>query len=265
MRPRIISHGWLAALFLICSQSSLAQGSELDALLLENSNLMQEGRIDEALILLEGAENKYSDSREFMNNLAVAYLGNSQPEEALVIFRTLVDSDPMYSIIAHNLLEMELQISESRPERINPQLFIQSVDTYFDGGQVQSSTENDAGQAASAAIRETAQSLGEVWASRWSDNDFIGYLSMYSRDFIGPNGENISQWARARRAPLSKPGNIYVQVGNFNTTMINDDVQISFDQNYNSSNYSDRVRKQLVLTAEEDGWKIIKEVTLETY
>lgn len=160
---------------------------------------------------------------------------------------------------------MELQISESRPERINPQLFIQSVDTYFDGGQVQSSTENDAGQAASAAIRETAQSLGEVWASRWSDNDFIGYLSMYSRDFIGPNGENMSQWARARRAPLSKPGNIYVQVGNFNTTMINDDVQISFDQNYNSSNYSDRVRKQLVLTAEEDGWKIIREVTLETY
>ena len=56
---------------------------------------MQEGRIDEALILLEGAENNYSDSREFMNNLAVAYLGNSQPEEALVIFRTLVDSDPM--------------------------------------------------------------------------------------------------------------------------------------------------------------------------
>jgi len=75
----------------------------------------------------------------------------------------------------------------------------------------------------------------------------------------------MSQWARARRAPLSKPGNIYVQVGNFNTTMINDDVQISFDQNYNSSNYSDRVRKQLVLTAEEDGWKIIREVTLETY
>ena len=95
MRSRIITHAWLTALLLICSQPSLAQNSELDALLLESSNLMQEGRIDEALVLLEGAENNYSDSREFMNNLAVAYLGNSQPEEALVIFRTLVDSDPM--------------------------------------------------------------------------------------------------------------------------------------------------------------------------
>ncbi|MFX4227751.1 MAG: hypothetical protein ACFHHU_07665 [Porticoccaceae bacterium] len=38
----------------------------------------------------------------------------------------------------------------------------------------------------------------------------------------------------------------------------------SFDQDYNSSNYSDRVRKQLVFTRENQTWKIIKEVTLET-
>ena len=160
---------------------------------------------------------------------------------------------------------MELQISESRPERINPQLFIQSVGSYFEQGQVQPPTETRAGQAVNAAMRGTAQSLVEMWASRWSDKDFIGYLSMYSRDFIGPQGENLSQWARARRAPLSKPGNISVQVTNFNTTMINDDVQISFDQNYNSRDYSDRVRKQLVFTTNEEGWKIIREVTLETY
>ncbi|MEQ9210652.1 MAG: hypothetical protein RLN96_12605, partial [Pseudomonadales bacterium] len=78
--------------------------------------------------------------------------------------------------------------------------------------------------------------------------------------------ENFSQWARARRAPLSKPGPISVQVDNFSTTVINDDeVQVSFDQDYNSSNYSDRVRKQLVFTRENQTWKIIKEVTLETY
>jgi len=141
---------------------------------------------------------------------------------------------------------MELQISKSRPDRINPQLFIQSVDTYFDGGEIQPSTESRIGQVAPAPIRQTAQNLVEMWASRWSDKDFIGYLSMYSSNFIGPNGENMSQWASARRAPLSKPGNISDQVSNFNTTMINDEFQISFDQNYNSRDYSDRVRKQLV-------------------
>ncbi len=265
MRTRIITHSWLAVLLFTCNQLSWAQEAELNALLLESSNLMQEGRIEEALILLEGAKNSYDDSREFMNNLAVAHLGNSQPEEALSIFRSLVDQDPLYSIIAHNLLEMELQISESRPEQINPVLFVQSVDSYYDEGSAQAFKDSGSELSTNSSIQENIQKQVEMWAFHWSDKDIISYLSMYSRDFIGQQGENMSQWARARRAPLSKPGNISVQVSNFNTRIIDNDVHVSFDQNYNSSNYSDRVRKQLVFTNEEQGWKIIREVTLETY
>ncbi|MEQ8955010.1 MAG: hypothetical protein RL120_12840, partial [Gammaproteobacteria bacterium] len=97
MRPRLIAYAWLVTLFLLPPNTSWANDPELDALLLESSNLMQEGRIEEALILLEGAKPGYGDSREFMNNLAIAYRGNSQPEEALSIFRELVDMDPLFS------------------------------------------------------------------------------------------------------------------------------------------------------------------------
>mgnify|MGYP003674551411 CR=1 FL=1 len=273
MRSRIFTNGRLASLLLVCTQLSWAQDAELDALLLESSNLMQESRIEEALVLLAGAENTYGDSREFMNNLAVAYLGNSQPEKALTIFRSLVDQDPLYSIIAHNLLEMELQIPESRSEQINPVLFVQSVDSYFAETPAEvpaevpaeAPSEIPADQPVSSTVREDVQKQVEMWASHWSDKNIIGYLSMYSRNFIGPQGENMNQWARARRAPLSKPGPISVLVNNFDTRIINNDVQVSFDQNYSSSNYSDRVRKQLVFTNEAEGWKIIREVTLETY
>ncbi|MFX4227753.1 MAG: hypothetical protein ACFHHU_07675 [Porticoccaceae bacterium] len=146
MRPRLIAYAWLVTLFLLPPNTSWANDPELDALLLESSNLMQEGRIEEALILLEGAKPGYGDSREFMNNLAIAYLGNSQPEEALSIFRELVDMDPLYSIIAHNLLEMELQISDSRPEQINPLLFVQSVESFYEEGNSQSSENGNSAQ-----------------------------------------------------------------------------------------------------------------------
>lgn len=271
MRPRLIAFAWLVALFSLQPHTSWANDPELDALLLESSNLMQDGRIEEALILLEGAQPSYGDSREFMNNLAIAYLGNSQPEEALSIFRELVDMDPLYSIIAHNLLEMELQISESRPEQISPLLFVQSVESYYEDESQPPGDSNTAQTAtqtgtADADIIASVQRQVRAWASLWSAKDFFGYLSMYSREFTGPGGESFSQWARERRAPLSKPGPISVQVNNFSTTVINaDEVQVSFDQDYNSSNYSDRVRKQLVLTRENQTWKIIKEVTLETY
>ena len=122
-----------ALVSLLCwSLSASAYDASLNALLLESSDLLQSGKIEEALVLLQKNEDKYNENREFMNNLAVAYLGNSQPDIALSIFRQLVDVDPMYSIITHNLLEMELQISGVGAEKVSPVLFVQTVESYFD-------------------------------------------------------------------------------------------------------------------------------------
>lgn len=268
MRSRFISLYWLAALLLLLPCTSWANDPELDALLLESSNLMQDGRVDEAMILLEGAESQYRDSHEYMNNLAVAYLGNNQAERALGIFRELVDNDPIYSIIAHNLLEMELQLSDSRPVNINPVLFVQSIESYYEQEQGQASapvTELDE-EPIPTGLNATIETLMETWASRWSNKDLIGYLSMYSRNFIGPGGEDFREWVSARRGPLSKPGPISVELSNIDIDVMNNrQVEARFDQAYDSSNYSDRVRKQLVFALEDEGWKIIREVTLETY
>jgi len=114
--------------------SSLAQISQiqLDAVLIESSDLMQSGNPEAALAVLKRYEETFSTQPEYLNNLAVAYLRNSQPLEALTILRQLVDSDPIFSIISHNLLELELQIAEGPPEKLNPILFVQSTKSFFE-------------------------------------------------------------------------------------------------------------------------------------
>lgn len=276
-----------------------AENLQLDATLFESSELMQSGRVSDALALLKGVESEYSDSREYLNNLAVAYLGNSQPEEALSIFRQLVDNDPLYSIITHNLLEMELQISETRPENIKPVLFVQTVDSFFTGEitQTQSPVTQRSELSASSSLnseainntnlvnnndtsrpRPTVSAQQQIqhgiiakaaisnWTSSWSKKDYANYMRTYSSEFTGPKGENYQKWSEARKWALSKPGAISIDVNNLTTESITPDrITVVFDQRYNSQNYSDEVQKEITLIRENADWKILKEITLQTY
>lgn len=266
---------------------------ELDATLFESSELMQSGRISEALALLKSVESKYSGSREYLNNLAVVYLGNSQPEEALSILRQLVDNDPLYNIITHNLLEMELQINDTRPENINPVLFTQTVDTFFTGEitelqQPQSQrteiVNNQSAAALNTAIAANtpiesgvssqqkiqhgiiAKAVISNWASSWSNKNYSAYISNYSSDFISAKGLNFPKWTESRKWALNKPGNIQVEASNFNTeSLSSDQIIVIFDQSYSSTNYNDKVQKELTLIRENADWKILKEITIKTY
>jgi len=294
-----LSSIFFGCIVLVLPISVYSDDIELDATLFESSELMQSGQVVEALALLKGVETKYSNSREYLNNLAVAYLGNSQPEEALSILRQLVDNDPLYSIIAHNLLEMELQISETRPENIKPVLFVQTVDSFFTGeiAELQSpetrrtdiaETSSVASAAAPAQttslIRDTPSNSSGVssqqqiqhgiiakavisnWSNAWSNKDYTGYISSYAPEFISSKGQGYEQWAESRKWALNKPGNILVQASNLETESVSPDEIIAiFDQAYESSNYSDKVQKELTLVRQNADWKILKEVTLKTY
>lgn len=276
----------LSACLTLFSTQSSAYDAELNALLFESSELMQNGQIEEALVLLKGGEEKYSSSREFMNNLAVAYLGNSQPNTALDILRQLVDNDPLYSIIAHNLLEMELQITDAREEKIKPVLFIQTVESFFDeeAVQIQDSLTNsprpapepddvlppiateEPGLTVVGNRTQMAQDLVTLWASHWSAKNYDAYIAMYSSQFKGANGEDYRQWAEIRRSRLNKPGPISVRLSNIQVESLSEgQIRVTFDQRYTSSNYSDLVLKELIFVSESSDWKIITESTLATY
>ena len=114
------------------SISAQAQTLPLDELLAQSSELLLKDQSQEALELLKAHENTYSSSREYMNNLAIAYLGTDKPKFAFAILRQLINQDPACNIIAHNLLEMELEIAGAGTDKITPALFLQSIDSYQD-------------------------------------------------------------------------------------------------------------------------------------
>lgn len=265
--------------------------ADLNALLLESSELMQSGQVPQALILMKAREADYSKSREFMNNLAVAYLGNSQPELAFSILRQLVDNDPMYSIITHNLLEMELQVNDAREDTIKPILFVQTVESFFDEelagiqsannapspalitarvAPIQSQTSridsSDSRSAASSEQKIIAAAVVDIWATAWSTKNYNNYISSYSEQFTGPNGENYSDWSRLRKQRLERPGAISIRTSNLQIASNGPyQLRVTFDQRYSSPNYSDRVLKELILAREDADWKILRESTLATY
>lgn len=268
----------------------IAYDAELNALLFESSELMQTGQVAEALLLLKEKETRYADRREYMNNLAVAYLGNSQPELALSILRQLVDNDPLFSIITHNLLEMELQITDAREDKIKPVLFIQTVESFFNtelaelepqalAPPTKANTSEPAinnSNPADSIVEENlivgsdsfaeAHSFVDTWAEAWSSKDYDTYINQYSERFVSTKGEDFNEWARVRKTRLNKPGPISIITSNLQVDAIgNYQLRITFDQQYSSSNYSDRVLKELVLVKDTIDWKILRESTIDEY
>lgn len=279
---------FLAHLALFCTiavhNSSSAQISvvQLDAVLIESSDLMQAGNQEAALALLKRYEENFSSQPEFLNNLAVAYLGNSQPLEALTILRQLVDSDPIFSIVSHNLLELELQIAEGPPETLNPVLFVQSTQSFFETelADLSESIDPSADEPIILASQRTDEiapesdntnaivvspallELTESWAQAWSSREVEAYLNYYAEDYQPDPNTSHDQWRGNRDAALTRSGEISVAVSEIDVQIEASIARVEFLQSYRSSNYSDSVRKTLVYSYADERWKIISETSI---
>lgn len=100
----------------------------------------------------------------------------------------------------------------------------------------------------------------KYWSGRWSDQDIEGYLSSYSTNFRPSGGMSRASWISQRRARLSEPRYIRVDVENFRIRFTGDrHAQVLFDQVYRSDNYSDEVEKTLDMQYENGRWLIVEE------
>lgn len=267
---------------LFFANHGMAQSSnlELDALLIESSDLMQSGEPEDALALLKRYEEDYSAHPEFLNNLAVAYLGTADPVAAITILRQLVDSDPVFSIVAHNLIELEMQSAEGPPETINPVLFVQSTQSFFEA-ELENIEAIDIAEAGGAAIqpapslpapapisthlqilRDALEELTLAWAEAWSAKDLESYLNYYAADFLPAEATSSREWRISRSVALNKPGEISVEISEFDVFIDGNTATARFQQSYESSNYADRVEKTLVYSYVGDSWKISSETSI---
>jgi murein L,D-transpeptidase YafK len=113
------------------------------------------------------------------------------------------------------------------------------------------------------AERERFTRQLEAWRSDWEGRDADEYLSHYARDFrVGAT--DLAAWsAHKRRVNASKS---WIKVGLANLSVLRSGgesvIEVTFDQDYRSSNLSQRARKRQFWVEEDGRWKIAYEDTV---
>ncbi|MBI3187355.1 MAG: tetratricopeptide repeat protein [Gammaproteobacteria bacterium] len=107
----------------------------------------------------------------------------------------------------------------------------------------------------------TVEAFVNNWAQAWSTGSVKNYLMAYSQRFRPDEGKSFEQWADSRRLRLQTASNTKVDVQDLHVYIDISQQQAvaEFIQSYTSSTYSDRTVKQLVLTLEGTGWRILAE------
>jgi len=100
----------------------------------------------------------------------------------------------------------------------------------------------------------------DAWRKSWEQGDGLVYLKFYSENFQPSNQLTYEQW-RVQRIKKVRPSNeIKISLSEFTVMFIKDrQAVVSFDQQYTSRYYSDKVRKKLSLLKQGDDWKIASE------
>jgi hypothetical protein len=111
---------------------------------------------------------------------------------------------------------------------------------------------------------DAAEQAVRSWAAAWSDQRVDDYLDSYADSFRPPNGQSRATWAADRRARIERPRSVEVSIEAARTVeLAADRVSVSFDQAYASDNFSDQVRKTLVMVWQDEAWKIAEERVIE--
>jgi Flp pilus assembly protein TadD/ketosteroid isomerase-like protein len=99
----------------------------------------------------------------------------------------------------------------------------------------------------------------EAWRQAWEAKDANRYLAFYGADFVPADKRARSAWEADRRLKLDKKGDIRVHVDAPSFKLEGNVVVVSFEQRYQSGNYSDAGRKRLEWVKDGSDWKIRRE------
>jgi hypothetical protein len=110
----------------------------------------------------------------------------------------------------------------------------------------------EAGAQAAAAVRR--------WADAWASQDVAAYLASYAAGFEPAQGLTRSGWERLRRQRLLGPTSIRVEIEELEVIVRDEGrAEARFLQTYVSPDYSDVVRKSLLLVEQAGEWRITAE------
>ena len=102
----------------------------------------------------------------------------------------------------------------------------------------------------------------EDWRTDWESRNTDAYLSHYARDFEG-DGMSLKEWAARKRQVNAGKSWIKVKLGNMDMFRYpgvkQEMVVVTFQQDYQSSNLSNAMKKRLYWIKEGATWKIVDE------
>ena len=101
----------------------------------------------------------------------------------------------------------------------------------------------------------------DQWRQDWASLDTDAYLRHYARNFSSGN-KDYAAWAKQKK--LVNSAKSWIKVGISNVSMFvypeqPDMVVVDFEQNYTSSNLSNKMKKRQYWIKQDNGWKIIYE------
>src|SRR5262245_1628729 len=242
--------------------------------------LAEQNKTQEAIEIFAALSRDYPDLPEPYNNLAVLYASQGQYEKAREQLEKSIRTHPSYATAYENLgdvyaklasqaYDKALQIDSSNAAAKNKLSLVRELVGRPAPAAVAVAPKEPARPAAEKpaaapvpAADESAEVLKAVngWAAAWSRKDADTYLAYYAREFKTPGGEAREAWEKTRRARITAPKSISVDVASPKVTMDGADrARVTFRQNYKSDVLKSNSSKTLVMVKADGGWKILEE------
>ena len=256
--------------------------------------LLQKGYLLIKLRQLSEAESHYlelieqlPEEPEPMNNLGVVYQLRREYGKAISQLNATVQKFPSFTQAYENLGDTYIQIATAQyiagrnraPTNKNliakadlGQRFYlaarENLDSAQDRFDNKSNKENEATKPSAEAKagkrkKSTEAQLADFlrsWVAAWSSRNTDAYFAHYADDFRPGENRTRNAWQQRKRNIISAAEFINIRVESIKIEdQKEDEVTLSFKQNYESNTYQSESLKQLELRRYDDDWLIVAE------
>ena len=265
------------------SQATTVADAELETELHRVHQLESAGNTAEAIKQYDALIEHYPQQTELYNNLAVLLAQEGKLDAARERLEQALHVDKVYATVYENLTAIYVEMARGSYAKalqlgVTPQqVSLKEVDLKFalaqkTGTQIDNQNITATPDAAKvlpatpAARSEQEQNILltlEGWASAWSAQQVDLYLSFYASEFKPATGISRSRWQQQRSTRLRRPAWVKVTLDDFTIQPTEQGrAKVRFLQHYQSDNYRDKTRKEVLLKSSAEGWRIVSERSL---
>jgi tetratricopeptide (TPR) repeat protein len=236
--------------------------------------LADQGKTDDAITVFTGLTEDHPELPEPYNNLAVLYASQNKFDAAKNALEMAIRANPDYATAHENLGDIYVKMAsiaydkalalDSKNTKVQIKLAL--IQKMIPGQPGKPSTSKPVAKpaAADSTPAKPAQTNNSVeaainrWVRAWTARDVDAYLAAYASDYAA-DGMSRNSWEAQRRASITGPKHIDVQLSELKIDLRGDTASATFRQSYRSDRLESTVTKTLKLALQNGQWRIIGE------